>query len=328
MNKTIKQELVWILIVATFVAGFFLLQGSITSYTILDTSNTPLVDIQIHSNVSISPTLDVTIPTEKLTTITPDSIYSYIQIKPISESFTYVDILFKVSNSFIFNNKLEKENIVLFIFDKEWKQLPTSITKETLDYTEYKSRSEKLGLFAIAKSTKVIHIEEPILIEKPTKPITPILTLAIIILAIVLTIELLSLLKNKLGFILLILAFALMILGLTVQQPITKDILVYGLSPLTTRAFILSIILNIILNRLRKARLYSYIRNIIISILAIFIFTISITTTYTIEIIIYAVLPLILISIIATSIVTLLFHIFRKIIKKSKKKNKKKQKKS
>lgn len=327
MNKTIRQEIVWILIVAAFVAGFFLLQGSITGYTILDTPNTPLVDVQIHADVSISPTLEITIPIQQPTATIPKLTYSYIQIKPITESFNYIDIIFKVSNSWIYTNNLDKSEIALYLFDKDWKQLPTSLEKEDNEFTYYKARTTKLGLFTIAKSLQELHIEEPIKIEETKKPITPIFTILIIILIAVLTIELISLLRHKLKFILILLAFALMILGLTIQQPLTKDLLLFGLLPLSITAFILSLILTIILNKLRNYKSYPYIKNIIISVLLILIFITSITIDFNKEVLIYAIVPLICISVIISTLITGVYHLLFKPKKKVRKFKKKKKRK-
>lgn len=321
MNKNIKQEFVWILIVALFVAGFFLLQASITGYTVSQT--TILEDIHIHAETPISPTLQITIPTEQLTGTTPDLTYSYIQIKPITEQYKHIDIIFKVSNSWIINNNLDKSEIALYIFDTEWKQLPTGIEKQAAKYTHYKSRTEELGLFAVAKATKKLHIEEPTEIEKITikeRILSPLTILIIIVLAVILIIELFSLIKHKFKFALITLIFAIMVLGLIIQQPLTREILTYGLIPISIIALIASILLNILLNKLRKLKSYSYIRNIIISILIAITFIISITAEYTKEILIYGVLPIILVSIITATISTLMYYVFRKPKKKLTKK--------
>ena len=182
-NKYIKQEFVWILLVALFITGFFLLQGSITGYTVVQ--STVLEDIQIHAETSISPLLEITIPIKQLTETTPTPTYGYIKIKPITEQYNYIDIIFKIENSWIINNNLDKSEIALYIYKDTWEQLPTEINKETRIYTHYKARTKELGLFAIAKTTKKLHIEEPAKIE-PIKTKEQILSPLVILIIIVL----------------------------------------------------------------------------------------------------------------------------------------------
>lgn len=274
-------------------------------------------DIQIHSEKPISPILEITIPIENPTNL-PDLTYYFVQITPIKEEFVYADIFFKVENKWISVNNLRKEDVTLYVLDNTWQQLSVSLEKEDKDFAYYKAKTSKIGMFAIAKAQKLI--TEPVLVEKqPIKEavksvqLTPILIFVIIILSIILIIELLFL--SKYQFFLIFLAFAISITGLAVQQPVTKDILLYGLVPISIAALILSFILATILSKLKEHRPYPYVRNMIIAILALLIFITSTTTAYTKEILIYAVLPLAALSILIAIIPALLFNINSKLKK-------------
>lgn len=314
MKHKIKVELALIFAVITLIAAFFLVPGTITGFAVLDAQQS-LEDVQIHSETQISPTLEVMLIEQPETT--PELTYNCIEIKSVEDEFTYAEIFFKVDNKWIKANNLEKQGLALYLFNKTWEQLPTSVEKETEEFTHYKSKTSNIGLFAIAKAVEELPIKESILIEKLLTvketvkqiTITPILILAIAILSLVLIIKLISLLKHKFKFFLITLAFAIMILGLAVQQYITKEILLYGILPVSIIALIISFALAIILNKLRKYRTYPYAKSIVFSVLALFAFITSTTLNYNKEILIYAISPLFSLALIAAPISILTYKI-------------------
>lgn len=312
MNKTLIKGFAWILIVAAIIAVFFLVPGTITSNVILETMQHPaLEDLQIYSEERISPTLEIAI-SPKQPEITPGLTYEYIQIKPIAEEFNYAEISFKVENSWIYVYRLEKQEVVLYLFNGTWKELPTTLEKEDEEFTHYKAKAYNIGLFAIAKATQ--EPQRSVQKEKaPIIPLTHILILVITVLSIILIIQLLSLIKRKSKFYLILLAFSIMVLGLVVQQQVTRDVLLYGLLPISIIAIIASFILTIILDKLRKHGVYSYVKGIVIALLGLSIFITSTTATFTKEMLAYAVLPLILLSMVAVPVSILTYKIDYKL---------------
>lgn len=318
MNKKTSLKIVLFLIILVFTAGFFLVPEGITGYTVFnEVQSVVLTDVQIYSDEPISPALEITIPPENPSTAELDLTYKYVQIKQIQEKYDYAEIYFQVSRSWITANNLYKQDIALYIFDNEWKQIPSFFENEDEGFIYYKARVNEFGLFAIAKSPKESFIEEFTPEPVSKKQTIPFLIIIAVLLLLILLIGLLSLMEYKFRFILVVLAFAIILLALTIQQPVTKDILMYGIIPLSILALVASTVLTILLEKLRTSKTHPYIRNMMVFILFILIIITSTTKNYNLDVILYAVIPLIVISAVVSFIFTFFYYATSRLFRKN-----------
>lgn len=95
-----------------------------------------------------------------------ETIYKYIQIdhESINDSIImYARLQFKVDKEWLSENKIEKNQIVLYRYSGGWTMLNTSIIKEDSAGIYYESLSPGLSLFAIAtKPRSPVTVVEPL----------------------------------------------------------------------------------------------------------------------------------------------------------------------
>lgn len=88
-------------------------------------------------------------------------VYKYLQIdhETISDSnITGAKLLFKIPKSWLTENKIEKNQVVLYRYTMQWDMLSTTLLTENSDNVYYEASSPGLSIFAIA--------------TKPTPPVT------------------------------------------------------------------------------------------------------------------------------------------------------------
>jgi PGF-pre-PGF domain-containing protein len=120
-----------------------------------------LMTIADISNASLKITLIENPPVAKV-----EMVYKYFQIdhETIQDAvISSIKLQFKVSKSWLANNKIEKNQVVLYRYTNNWNTLNTSVIKEDKDDVYYESISAGLSVFAIAtKPRPPVTVIDPI----------------------------------------------------------------------------------------------------------------------------------------------------------------------
>ncbi len=87
-------------------------------------------------------------------------VYNYLKINTenLEENLSKATLKLQVNKSWVSNNSLEKENIVLFKFDNislEWNELPTTYSEEDDNYYYYETELTSFSYFAIGEKVQV-----------------------------------------------------------------------------------------------------------------------------------------------------------------------------
>ena len=82
------------------------------------------------------------------------TVYANENVWMESKRIDYATVRFKVENSWLINNNVSKDNIVLLRYSDGWKKLQTNITNSDDNYTYFESMSPDLSSFAITGITE------------------------------------------------------------------------------------------------------------------------------------------------------------------------------
>ncbi|HHH79797.1 MAG TPA: PGF-pre-PGF domain-containing protein [Thermoplasmatales archaeon] len=107
-----------------------------------------LTDVKVNIEKLTEKPLDVAKPSEK--------VYAYISIETNveQEDISSIIVSFKVEKTWIEENNIDKETIILLRYhNNEWQKLSTAIKNESVEYVYYEAEVPGLSTFAIVGST-------------------------------------------------------------------------------------------------------------------------------------------------------------------------------
>jgi PGF-pre-PGF domain-containing protein len=129
-------------------------------------SQIPLYGIALTTNANVSDARLKIILISNPPLAQAETVYKYFQIdhETINDSIiSGVKLQFKVSKSWLNENKIEKNQVVLYRYINGWNMLTTAVLKEDADSVYYESSSPGLSVFAIATRPK-----PPVTVTEPT----------------------------------------------------------------------------------------------------------------------------------------------------------------
>jgi PGF-pre-PGF domain-containing protein len=102
------------------------------------------------------------------------TVYEYLDIKLTTneiymheEEFEYIKFQFKVEKTWIENNNIDKESIILIRFNNGWHPLPTSFLFEDELFLYFEAESPGLSIYTVV-GTEIIEGSNDIIINRPT----------------------------------------------------------------------------------------------------------------------------------------------------------------